>query len=85
MRTITFYSRPGCHLCDDAKLALAAAFPEVAIEEVDVDSDPRWAERYGTEIPVAMLGGQELFRQRFDLDSCQAVLNGGDHGERICG
>lgn len=78
MRTITFYSRPGCHLCDDAKLAFAAAFPEVAIEELDVDSDPQLAERYGTEIPVAMLGRQELFRHRFDLAACRAALTRGE-------
>ena len=78
MRSITFYSRPLCHLCDDAKLAFAAAYPDVAIDEVDVDSDPRLSERYGTEIPVALLGEQELFRNRFDIEACRAALTRGE-------
>jgi len=78
MRSITFYSRPQCHLCDDAKLAFAAAFPDVAIEEVDVDSDPRLRARYGADIPVAVIGEQEVFRHRFDIEACRAALTRGE-------
>lgn len=74
MQSITFFSRPQCHLCDEAKLAFSAAFPNVTIEEVDVDSDPRLRERYGADIPVAMLGEQELFRHRFDIQACRVAL-----------
>ncbi len=74
MQRIVFYSRPACCLCEDAKRQFAAAFPETAIEEIDVDSDRSLRERYGMDIPVAVLGERELFRRRFDLAGCRAVL-----------
>ncbi len=74
MQRIVFYSRPACRLCDDAKRQFAAAFPQVAIDEIDVDSDRRLRERYGMDIPVAVLGERELFRHRFDREGCRAVL-----------
>ncbi|RPI82577.1 MAG: glutaredoxin family protein, partial [Planctomycetaceae bacterium] len=61
------YSRDGCHLCDDAKELLAdyaEYLPEVV--EVDIDSDPRLRERYGTVIPVVEIDGRERFRGRID-------------------
>lgn len=72
---VTFYTRPGCRLCDEAKRALQRAVPTVAIEEVDVDSSPDLKSRYGFEIPVAEADGQELFRHRFD-PACVQTLCG---------
>ncbi len=74
MQRIVFYSRPECCLCADAKRQFAAAFPQVTVEEIDVDSDRRLRDRYGMDIPVAVLGERELFRGRFDLAGCRAVL-----------
>ncbi len=74
MHRIVFYSRAECCLCADAKRQFAAAFPQVAINEIDVDSDHRLRERYGMDIPVAVLGERELFRRRFDRESCLAAL-----------
>lgn len=65
MPRVTFYSRPGCHLCDDARRQLELAEPGLEIEEVDVDSDPVLRQRYGLDIPVAVAGERELFRHRF--------------------
>lgn len=49
-------SRPGCHLCERLK---ATAEPLVraaggTLAEVDVDSDPALAARFGNEIPVIL-------------------------------
>ena len=66
MPRVTLYSRPGCRLCEEAKRALFQAVPSAALREVDVDSDPRLRTRYGFDIPVAVAGGRELFRHRFD-------------------
>ena len=65
MPCVTFYSRPGCHLCDEARRAMELAWPGLEIDEVDVDSDPLLRQRYGLHIPVAVAGGRELFRHRF--------------------
>lgn len=49
-------SRPGCHLCDEMRAAVAPLVAEAGgtLESVDVDSDPALAARYGNEIPVIL-------------------------------
>jgi 4a-hydroxytetrahydrobiopterin dehydratase len=67
---VTFYTRPGCHLCDDAKREMQrwAVRRGFAIEllEVNIDDDDAAHERYWLHIPVAMIGQSEAFRHRFD-------------------
>ena len=74
MQSVTLYSRHGCRLCEEAKSELSGSMPSVEIREVDVDSDPRLRARYGLDIPVAVAGGRELFRHRFD-PGCVEFLN----------
>ena len=63
MRTVTLYSRPGCHLCDDARDALerVRASAPFALVEVDIESDDALHARYLERIPVVALDGHELF------------------------
>ena len=63
MRTVTLYSRPGCHLCDDARAALerVRASAPFALEEVDITTDDALHRRYLERIPVIALDGDELF------------------------
>jgi glutaredoxin len=51
---ITLYSRPGCHLCDDLKTALAALEGDVAftLAERNIEDDPADMDRYRYLIPV---------------------------------
>ncbi len=63
---VIIYSRPGCHLCDEAKEAIrgancAAAF---TLEEVNIESDPELLGRYKDDIPVITFDGVEAFRHR---------------------
>jgi glutaredoxin len=63
VRTVTFYGRPGCHLCDDARAALErvrAAHP-FRLVEIDIESDDALLARYLERIPVVLLDGEELF------------------------
>ncbi len=64
---LTLYTRPGCHLCDDARAQLErelAGRPDlrdrVSIVEVDIDSDDRLLARYAETIPVLAAGDREL-------------------------
>jgi glutaredoxin len=52
--TVTIYTRPGCHLCDEAKVAIhgSGCDGEFSLEEVNIDEDPALGERYGNDIPV---------------------------------
>lgn len=59
---VILYSRPGCHLCDDAKLLLEqhGLQPEV----VNIDADPELRQRYTQCVPVVLIDGVERFRGR---------------------
>jgi Glutaredoxin-like domain (DUF836) len=63
MALITLYGKPGCHLCDEARDAIARAVAghEVEIQHVDVTLDPVVERRYGERIPVVAVDGEELF------------------------
>ena len=60
---MTLYSRPGCHLCEDARQLLVHLSGKFRIEihEVDITSDPELVRRYDIRIPVVALpNGREL-------------------------
>ncbi len=56
---IRFLTRPGCHLCDDARPLLnsAARRANATVVEVDVDQDDRLLAKYGIRIPVVLAPG----------------------------
>jgi glutaredoxin len=59
--TVTLLTRPGCHLCDDARTALAelAADLGFAWDERDVSLDDADEAEYGDRVPVVLLDGRE--------------------------
>jgi glutaredoxin len=63
VKTVTLYSRAGCHRCDDARAALERirATTPFALVEVDIESDDGLHARYLERIPVIALDGEELF------------------------
>ena len=65
---VTLYSRPGCHLCDDARVALerVRADTPFRLDEVDITTDDALHRRYLERIPVVCLDGQELFEFHVD-------------------
>jgi hypothetical protein len=73
---IEMYSRPGCHLCDDAKAVIepfSRTYP-LELTVTDVDSNPALREAYGTEIPIILINGTEVFRHRIDPDALERKL-----------
>ncbi|MBT8137509.1 MAG: glutaredoxin family protein [Gammaproteobacteria bacterium] len=46
----------------------------VAVEVIDIDTDPRLAERFGLDIPVLTAGSAELCRHRLDRTRLQQWL-----------
>ena len=66
MIKVTIYTRPGCHLCEEAKAAmnLARAEREFTLEEVNIDLDPAAAELYRYDIPVIFINGVKAFKHR---------------------
>jgi glutaredoxin len=60
MDRITLYTKPGCHLCDDAKVAVEriAAASGVGWTEIDITDDTDLMDEYGEMIPVILLDGR---------------------------
>jgi glutaredoxin len=65
---VTLYSRPGCHLCEDAKAVMNPLLSEfgVKLREVNIDEDPEIAERYCWDIPVVFLGRHKAAKHKVD-------------------
>jgi glutaredoxin len=65
---VTIYTRPGCHLCEEAKSAIysSGCGEEFVLEEVNIDDDPLLRERYGYDIPVIFINGTKVFKHRVD-------------------
>lgn len=68
MITLTLYSKPGCHLCDEMKAAInrvvSAKKFEVAVTEIDISTDRDLELRFGLEIPVLMADGRKVAKYR---------------------
>ena len=65
---VIVYSRPGCHLCDEAKAVMenAGCSESFSLSEVNIESDPELLRKYKYDIPVVMIDGVESFRHRVD-------------------
>jgi glutaredoxin len=63
MKVVTLYGRPGCHLCDEARLVLQRirATHPFRLEEIDIEADDALLKRYLERIPVIAFEGEELF------------------------
>ena len=73
---IEIYSRPGCHLCDEAKAVIEPLTQRYAFQltVTNVDSNPELRAAYGTEIPVILINGAEAFRHRVDAETLERKL-----------
>ena len=67
---LVLYGRPGCHLCDDARVVLERIGAPFA--EIDITTDDALHAAYLERIPVVALDGRELF----DFHVDEAVLRG---------
>lgn len=54
------FTRPGCHLCEDAEQILLRY--GIAAELVNIDDDPELTKKYGCCIPVVEIDGKVRFR-----------------------
>jgi glutaredoxin len=60
MSTVVVYSRPGCHLCEEAIEALVALHEEgyrFELQEVDIESEELLLRRLLEKIPVVEIDG----------------------------
>jgi len=74
---VIFYTRPGCHLCEEAKLSIAAAdcADAYTFEEINIEADPDLRRRYGWDIPVVVLNGRVVFKHRLTTADFKRALS----------
>ncbi len=63
---VIFYTKAGCHLCDDARDLLEGLAAEITFEltEIDIRTDPTIFETYRYRIPVILIDGQRIVEGR---------------------
>lgn len=59
---ITFYTRPGCHLCEDVADTLEALAAQHALQitAIDITGDLELHRHFWDKIPVVIVGDQTL-------------------------
>ena len=73
---LTLYTRPGCHLCEEAKAAIAPLLREfgAALREVNIDKDAVLRERYSRDVPVIFLGAHKVAKHRVNVKQFRRQL-----------
>jgi glutaredoxin len=75
---VIIYSRPGCHLCDEAKAAILSAgcTDLFTLEEVNIETDEELLGKYKYDIPVISINGAERFIHRVNPSDFIRVICG---------
>jgi hypothetical protein len=79
--TLTLLGKPGCHLCDEARLVvdrvaadLDAEGRPVRVVERSILDDPELERRFHDDIPVVLIGDAIHGRWRFDPERLRAAV-----------
>ena len=67
---VTFYTKAGCHLCEDARELLEeiAEETEYTLTEIDIRSDPAVFALYRYRIPVLVINEETLLEGRIEAE-----------------
>ncbi|MBT0767741.1 glutaredoxin family protein [Kineosporia sp. J2-2] len=73
---ITLIGKPGCHLCDDARVVVEKIANETGTgwKEVSILDHPDLAEAYAEQIPVILVDGAQHTYWRVDEDRLRTAL-----------
>ncbi len=75
-RDVTIYSRPDCHLCEEAKAQIAPLLAEFGARliEINIDEDAQLRAQYDYEVPVIFLGKRKAAKHHVDLNRFRRQL-----------
>lgn len=75
---VRLLSRPGCHLCDDARVVIESVCADLGVgwEERDISGDERLTREFGEHIPVTFVDGAQHDYWRVDAGRLRAALTG---------
>ena len=73
---VTLYTRPGCHLCQEARAVVESVCAELgeSFTEISILDDPELLRRYAEEIPVTLVDGRQHDFWRVDPTRLRAAL-----------
>jgi hypothetical protein len=73
---VRLLTKPGCHLCDEARAVVATVCGELgeAFDEVDIAGDPDLMALYGEQIPVTFVDDRQHDYWRVDPARLRAAL-----------
>ena len=66
---VTFYTKAGCHLCEEARDLLEdiAVLTTYELTEIDIRSDPTIFEKYRYRIPVILINNDSILEGRIEF------------------
>ena len=76
MKTVTLYTKPGCHLCEAVEQVIARVRREVSFRflPVNIETDPALFEKFKHDVPVVEVEGKEIARHRMTAEMLRASL-----------
>jgi len=80
LKTLTVYSRKGCHLCEimiDELLPIVRGRFEIVVR--DIDSREDWKSKYDTRIPVLEYDGEQICQYHLDRGAITRILSNTPH------
>jgi hypothetical protein len=82
--SLTLFTKPGCHLCEEAKIVVDSAIDKfksehssetpIGLREVNILEDQALLEKYGEEIPVLQINGATHAYWRIDPERLNKAL-----------
>jgi Glutaredoxin-like domain (DUF836) len=75
---ITLIGKPGCHLCDDARVVVERVASDTGAgwQELSILDDDGLREQYAELIPVVLVDGEQHDFYRVDESRLRAALQG---------
>jgi glutaredoxin len=74
---VIFYTKPGCHLCEEARREIdrAGCADAYTFAEVNIETDPALRARYGWDIPVVRIDGTDTFKHRLTAEEFRRAVS----------
>jgi glutaredoxin len=83
--SLTLFTKPGCHLCEEAKKAIElvmfefskenSAVVQIELTELNILEDEALKNQYSEEVPVLQINGATHAYWRIDSERLIAALN----------
>jgi len=76
--TVVLFSRPGCHLCDEARAVIEAVRADegFVFEEIDIETDDELVRDYGIRVPVIAIDGEDSFEISVTPEALRTAVRG---------